>query len=344
MPLLDRLLLLIDADGSKATAELNRVGKATKETLTVGQQFGRDFFKGLGLGAGAFSGVAAANALKQIASATIEAAQAAEADIRSQIILRKTLEATTGASGDQVQSVEDFIQKTSQSVGILDDELRPAFDTLVRSTNDAATAQRLLNLSLDVSAGTGRDVQTVATGVAKAYEGQTTALARLVPEVAGLVREGASTEEVFNQLNRTFGGTAEEVARQAGGFERLKVTVDNMAESYGQNFTPAVNEAAAAAGELYKVQLSLTSAFGKAIASQGGGQLQKALDSRVTTQDLKFLEGQLDRVADYTTHSAKLIVAHQFVNPALNVSLQLKVPFNSLTNDYQIVFNTSWFF
>jgi hypothetical protein len=55
-------------------------------------------------------------------------------------------------------------------------------------------------------------------------------------------------------------------------------------------------------------------------------------------------EIKIDRVADYTTHSAKLIVAHQFVNPALNVSLQLKVPFNSLTNDYQIVFNTSWFF
>ena len=46
MALIDRLLFLIDADGSRATRELDKLGKKTQETLTIGQQFGRDFLKG----------------------------------------------------------------------------------------------------------------------------------------------------------------------------------------------------------------------------------------------------------------------------------------------------------
>jgi hypothetical protein len=55
-------------------------------------------------------------------------------------------------------------------------------------------------------------------------------------------------------------------------------------------------------------------------------------------------EVKFDQIADYTTHSAKFFVAHQFVDPSINVSLAFKIPFNSQSNDYQFVVNTTWFF
>jgi hypothetical protein len=239
MALLDRLTLLIDADGSRATGELDKLGRKTKETLTIGQQFGRDFFQGLGVGAGAFSGLAAADALKQLARFSIDAARAAEDDSRAQFVLAKTLETTAGATFQTIKATEEYISTASDATGVTDDELRPALATLVRSTNDATEAQKLLTLALDVSAGTGKDVGTVSTALAKTYEGQTTALGRLLPEVGGLIREGASVEEVFAQLEKTYGGTAAEASAAAGSFSRLKVSAGELKEELGGGLTPA---------------------------------------------------------------------------------------------------------
>jgi len=48
-----------------------------------------------------------------------------------------------------------------------------------------------------------------------------------------------------------------------------------------------------------------------------------------------------DFVSDYMTHAAKLTVGRQLSRPDLGLSLALKVPFNSLSNEYQLVFNVT---
>jgi hypothetical protein len=79
--------------------------------------------------------------------------------------LNETIKATTGATAAQVKGVEDYITKTSIAVGVTDDELRPAFGRLVRSTKDVDEAQRLLNLALDLAVVTGKPVETVANAL-----------------------------------------------------------------------------------------------------------------------------------------------------------------------------------
>ena len=55
-----------------------------------------------------------------------------------------------------------FIDNLEQQTGVLDDELRPAMDRLLRATGSVTKSQELLNLSLDIAAGTGKTVTQVS--------------------------------------------------------------------------------------------------------------------------------------------------------------------------------------
>jgi hypothetical protein len=105
--------------------------------------------------------------------------QAAIEDERAQVKLAGALRNVTGATEDQIAATEDFILQTSLATGVADDKLRPAFERLVRSTKDVEEAQNLTNLALDIAAGTGKDVTTVANALAKANDGSVTSLKKL---------------------------------------------------------------------------------------------------------------------------------------------------------------------
>ncbi|MFZ9751681.1 MAG: hypothetical protein ACO3CN_06235, partial [Candidatus Nanopelagicales bacterium] len=105
--------------------------------------------------------------------------EAAIEDERAQVKLAGALRNVTGATEDQIAAVEDYILQQSLATGVADDQLRPAFERLVRSTRDVEEAQKLTNLALDIAAGTGKDVTTVANALAKANDGTVTSLKKL---------------------------------------------------------------------------------------------------------------------------------------------------------------------
>ena len=73
--------------------------------------------------------------------------------------------------------VTKFISDLEATSGVLDDQLRPAFQSLLTTTGSVTKSQELLGLALDVAAGSGQDVQTVASDLSKAYVGNTKSLA-----------------------------------------------------------------------------------------------------------------------------------------------------------------------
>jgi len=114
---------------------------------------------------------------KELVNFAKESVKAFAADDASAKILAQTL----GNLGQSIADVpiEKFITKLSELNGITKTDLRAGFDTLVRSTKDAGKAQELLNIGLDVSAGTGKDLGAVTLGLAKAYAGNNASLGRL---------------------------------------------------------------------------------------------------------------------------------------------------------------------
>ena len=146
------------------------MSKSQKQTETFGDKI-TDFGKKAALAMAAF-GAAAVTAGVQFAKAAAEDQQAANR-------LADTLKAVTGATNTQIAAVEKYITATSLATGITDDQLRPSFERLARSTKSVNEAQDLLNLSLDLAAATGKPLEAVTNSLAKAYDGNYTSLNRL---------------------------------------------------------------------------------------------------------------------------------------------------------------------
>ena len=225
------LKLALLADIANFSTNMNTAGK---QSDTLGGQF-EAFGKKAAL---AFA--AAGAAIGAYAKVAIENAAA---DEKAQRNLALTIENTTSATAKQIAGVEDYISTTSLAIGITDDELRPAFGRLVRSTKDVEDAQKLLNLALDVSAATGKPLEAVANALGKAYDGNLNALGRLGLGIDSSILKSKDFDKVFNTLTDTFGGFADNEAQSTeAAFARIKIAGDEIQEQIGSALLPVVQE------------------------------------------------------------------------------------------------------
>jgi hypothetical protein len=185
----------------------------------------------------------AAAAVAGLAAAMGDAVKAAMDDEKSQQMLARQLKATTGATDDQIKSVEKYISAQGRNLGITDDQLRPALAGLVRVTKDVNEAQNAVSLAMDIAAAKGVSLETVSKALERAYGGNTAALAKLDPSVRDMIKGGATLEEVFAKMTGTFGGAAKEASNTAaGGFAKLKLSLDETKESIGAALLPVLQK------------------------------------------------------------------------------------------------------
>ncbi|NCX55765.1 MAG: hypothetical protein EBW87_00990 [Burkholderiaceae bacterium] len=171
----------------------------------------------------------------------VDAVKAAIEDEKSQRRLAIALRNTTGATKKQVKQIEAYIGKTSLAYGIVDDKLRPAFQRLTQATKDTKKSQDLLSLALDVSAGTGKDLETVANAIAKAYGGNLASLQRLGLGLDASIIKTKDFGKAQIELEKTFGGQAKAKANSfEGKIERFKIAIDEAKESIGYMILDAV--------------------------------------------------------------------------------------------------------
>ncbi len=191
------------------------------------------------LGPAMLTAAAAAGALA--VKLGVDGVQAAIADEASADKLAKTLE-NLGAAHD-VQHVEDYIDALSRSSGVADDVLRPAYDRLFRSVGNVTEADRLLALSLNVAAGSGKDVEAVTNALGKAYDGNTGALGKLGTGLDASILKTGDMNVITEALATTFGGQAATAASSyQGQLARLKVGADELSESFGRGFLSALGD------------------------------------------------------------------------------------------------------
>jgi len=187
--------------------------------------------------------VPAGLAIAALGAVAFDAVKAFAEDDAAAQKLATTLVNTTGATDGQVAAVEDFITATSLAAAVSDDELRPALDSLVRGTGDITKAQELLALALDVSAGTGKDLGAVSDALSKAFNGQLGPLKKLDPALADLVKSGATADEVFAAMSKTFKGQANTAAKTTSGqMKNLGIQMEELKESVGQAVAPIIQK------------------------------------------------------------------------------------------------------
>jgi hypothetical protein len=149
----------------------------------------------------------------------------------------KSLEIALRNTGNafSTMDVEGFIAKLQRTTGVLDDELRPAFRTLLTATGDVKKSQEGLQLALDISAGTGKDLSAVSMALAKAYGGQTTALSRLGAGLDKATLKTGNMDVILGELNAKFSGQAlAAVKTYSGQIAVLNVALQNAKETIGK--------------------------------------------------------------------------------------------------------------
>lgn len=195
--------------------------------------------------AGAFAGGAILAFAKQSMQAALE-------DTRAQERLAKTLKNVVGANDEGVKAVERSIATMEKQFAVADDQLRPAFETLVRATKDVGQAQSLMQLALDVSAGSGKGLQEVTVALVKAMGGQMRGLKELGINVKTAAGDTASFVDVQAQLVALFSGQAATAAdSQSGRLAALGIRYENLKESVGTALLPVLMQLADIANSLF---------------------------------------------------------------------------------------------
>ena len=170
-------------------------------------------------------------------------------------------------------SVESMIDKTQLATGVLDEQLRPAFTKLVTSTGDAIKAQELLKLSLDVSAGSGNDLVTVASDIANVMAGNNKGLKKYALGLSAVELKTMSATEVQLKFMKVYGGASDKASKTfAGSMARIKASAEMARESLGKGLVDGLMIATGSQNidELQKKILDFGKSAGNAFKTLGG--------------------------------------------------------------------------
>lgn len=141
-------------------------------------------------------------------------------------------------------AVDMYLNKLSLQVGIVDEQLKPAYNSLLIATHDTAMAQSLLNTALDVSAGTSKDLNSVVAALSKGYLGNNTALQRLGVGLSKAELQGSNFADIVKVLNNTFQGQAAYAAQgYTGDIMKLGVAYDQLKQSVGKGILTGLDSA-----------------------------------------------------------------------------------------------------
>jgi hypothetical protein len=230
-------------------------------------------------GAGAKAGfvikkamVPATAAIGALAAGLFDATKAAIEDAQSQTMLAEQLRTSTKATDRQIAAVENWISTQGRLLGVTDDQLRPAIAKLTRATNDVGRAQKLAAIAMDISAATGKDLESVTTALAKAENGQYAALKKLgIPlgentqALADMAKESKAVSKAQLALTAAMeSGDKKEIAKAT---DRLRVAQEKLnavtvegadfADDLSKVFGGAATESAnTAAGQFQRLSLA----------------------------------------------------------------------------------------
>ena len=158
----------------------------------------------------------------------------------------KTLTRTLGNLGlafDDMR-VKTFLGDLEKTSGVLDDKLRPAFQTLITTTGSVTKSQDLLTLALDVSAGSSVDLVTVAQDLSRAYTGNTRGLKKYSLGLSDAQLKTKNFEQIQGLLNRQFSGQNQvRLDSYEGKVAQLGVAFANLQETVGKSLVNALETA-----------------------------------------------------------------------------------------------------
>jgi len=164
--------------------------------------------------------------------------------------------------------IDEYLDKLELLTGRTGDELVPAFNSLSQVTEDVTNAQKLLNLALDISAGTGKNLTQVSTALQRAYKGETTAIARLRIGLSAAELKGKKFAFVVEELERRFGGASQRNAETfASSIDRIRRSVEQAQEAIGKGFVVGLQQSGRSIDETQQKLIEMGENIGNVAAA-----------------------------------------------------------------------------
>jgi hypothetical protein len=176
----------------------------------------------------------------------------------------------------RVDEVEGYIKGLENANAILTD-LRAPFQTLLNLTGSVELAQRSLESALNISAGTGENLNTVISAIASGVRGQTKAIKNLNTGIDANIIASGDMNKIMDALDKRFSGqAAARLDTYAGKMDILKKGADEATKAIGEGLVQSL--------ELLGKD--------KSIESVSNSMMQLATDIGNVTYGISFLISQ----------------------------------------------------
>jgi hypothetical protein len=193
--------------------------------------------------------------------------------------------------------IGQFIDKLALASGKAGGDLTNAFVALSGATGDATTAQKLLNTALDISAGTGKDLQSVSVALGRAFKGETTALAKLRIGFSTAELQAMDFDELLQVLQNRFKGAGANAADSyAGKLARIGEAADLAKEKIGEGFVDGLEASGMSVEDFQENIVKLGTAIGTALGKAVGAfnKFEQKLDELSKNPAIKLILKALD--------------------------------------------------
>jgi hypothetical protein len=201
-------------DGKALAKGQRQIGGFEKSVKSLGKAFGVTF---------------GAAALAQFGKKSVKAFAEDEA-----AATRLTKAVENLGLGFEATRISRFIQDLEKSAAVADDVLRPAFQSLLSTTGSVTKSQDLLNLALEISAGTGIDAAEVAKDLSLAYLGQTRGIAKYNTGLSKTELTAAGFLTIQEKLTAQYSGqNAARLDTYAGKVSAVQIAYGNLQETVG---------------------------------------------------------------------------------------------------------------
>ncbi len=222
------------------TSGLNKLGKEAKSDsvskLGSAWKNAAKSIKSAGLGA-----VIAAEVklLKQELQAIKDTAEAFNVQLKAETKLAQAAKNNPYMDGTGVKRLEEFAGQLQSISDYGDEELIPMMTELVASGRTEAQVMDIMSASIDIAAGTGKNLQSVVEMLNKSYTGELGKLTQLSGATKDLTKEELQSGAAVKILAEQYKGISEEATKATGSAKQLAMAQGDLAESWGKVTKPA---------------------------------------------------------------------------------------------------------
>jgi hypothetical protein len=203
---------------------------------------------------------------------------------------RLALQLENTGNAFRVDEVEGYIKSLEKTNAILTD-LRAPFQTLLNLTGSVALAQRSLESALNISAGTGENLNTVVSAISSGIRGQTKAIKNLNTGIDANIIATGDMNAIMEALDKRFSGqSAARLDTYAGKMDVLAKGADEATKAIGVGIVGALT-ALSEDNSIEKAALDMENygvSIGNAIAGLGtlAADVKKLPGARTVTDVL----------------------------------------------------------